>query len=81
MKQIELLKEIEEAMENLCPGKDIKGFCVVVCFEDCDLVATEYTNEYNRMIGLLEDIKFNMMSDRRRENLSILENCLEEGDS
>ena len=82
MKSIEFLKDIEQAIEDNCPKKEIKGFCVIVCFDDCDLVTVEDGEEYNRMLGLIEDVKFNMMADRRKENLSILENCLpEEGES
>ncbi len=82
MKQKEFLQDLKQSMEDACPKEKIKGYCVIICFDDCDLITLEDGDEYNRVIGLLEDTKYNMMADRRRENLSILERCLpEEGES
>jgi hypothetical protein len=79
IKQIEFLKEIEEALLNYAPKQKIRGFSVVVILEDCDVIITEEGEDcYDKLIGILEGVKFNMMADRRRENACMLDSILEE---
>lgn len=79
IKQTELLKQIEEALLNYAPKQKIRGFSIVIMLEDCDLIMTdEGIDCYDKLIGILEGIKFNMMADRRKENACMLDSILEE---
>ena len=66
MTKEEFIEMIEEAIPD---DRQITAYTIATIFENnCMYESVDPGNEYFRMLGILDDQKYNLMSDLREEN-------------